>query len=65
MWEKNKGTIDVRKVLSRAMWVLHNLKMVQSIVRKSKGTTECDKCIVLCDIDTAQCDNGIIECEKK
>ena len=30
-------------------------------VRKNKGTTECDKSIVICDVDTTQCKDGTIK----
>ena len=39
--------------------------MVSSYVRKNKGTTECDKSIIICDFGTAQCEDGTIKCEKK
>ena len=32
---------------------------------KNKGTTEYDKSIVICDVDTAQCEDDIIKYEKK
>ena len=32
---------------------------------KNKGTTECDKRIVTCDVGTAQCDYEAVKCEKK
>ena len=32
---------------------------------KNKGTTICDKSIVICDASTAQCEDGTIKCEKK
>ena len=41
------------------MLVLHNVRMVH------KGTTECNKSIVTFDVDTAQCEDDIIKCEKK
>ena len=41
------------------------MRMVSSNVRKYKGTTECDKNIVTCDIGTTQYDDGTIKCEKK
>ena len=47
------------------MLVLYNVKMVSSNVRKKKGTTECDKSIVTCDIGTTQYEDGTIKCEKK
>ena len=33
--------------------------------KKNKGTTECDKRTVICNVGTAQCENRIIKCEKK
>ena len=33
--------------------------------KKNKGTTECDKSTVKCDVGTAQYDDDIIKCEKK
>ena len=33
--------------------------------KKNKGTTECDKRTVTCDIGTAQYENRIVKCEKK
>ena len=30
-------------------------------MKKKKGTTECDKSIVICDVDTAQCEDGTIK----
>ena len=56
---------NVTKVQSHVMLVLHNVRMVQSNVRKNKGTTECNKSIVTCDVCTAQCEDGIIKREKK
>ena len=48
------------------MLVLHNVRMVQSNMRKKiKGTTKCDKSTVTFDIGTAQCENVTIKCEKK
>ena len=32
---------------------------------KNKGTIECDKNIVTCDVGTAQLENDTIKCEKK
>ena len=32
---------------------------------KSKGTTECEKITITCNVGTAQCENEIIKCEKK
>ena len=32
---------------------------------KNKGTTECDKIIVTCDVSITQCEDGTIKYEKK
>ena len=32
---------------------------------KKKGNTKCDKRTVTCDVETAQCENGIIKYKKK
>jgi len=45
---------NVTKVQSHAMLLLHNVRMVLSNVRKNKGTTECDKSTVTCDVHTTQ-----------
>ena len=34
-------------------------------VKKSKGTTKCEKRIVPCDVGTAQCEDETDKCEKK
>ena len=34
-------------------------------MRKSKEITECEKSIVRYDVDTTQCEDGTIKCEKK
>ena len=48
------------------MLVLHNVRIVQSNMRKKKKeTTECDKSIVTCDISTTQCKDGSIKSEEK
>ena len=48
------------------MLVLHNVRIVQSNMRKKKKeTTECDKSIVTCDINTTQFEDGTIKYEKK
>ena len=39
--------------------------MVLSNVKKNKGTIECDKITVTCNIGSAQYENGTIECEKE
>ena len=33
--------------------------------KKNKGTPECDKSTVICNIGIAQYENGTIECEEK
>ena len=67
MREKIKEPSNVTKVQLHGMLVLRNVRMVPSNVRKKKkrGTIECDKSIVTCDVGTAQCEDGIIKCEKK
>ena len=45
------------------MLVLHNVRMIPSNVRKNKGTTECDKSTIICDISTTQCNDGTIKCD--
>ena len=32
-------------------------------MRKNKGTTECDKSTITCDIDTAQFENDTVKCD--
>ena len=44
---------NVRKELSHVMLELHNVRMKPSSVKKSKGTTQCDKRTVICDVGTA------------
>ena len=49
--KKVREPLNVRKELSRIMLELHNMKMEPSSVRKKKkGTTQCDKRTVICDI---------------
>ena len=33
--------------------------------KKNKGTTDCEKSIITCDVGTAQYDNGTVKCEEK
>ena len=33
--------------------------------KKSKGTIQCDKIIVTCDVGTVQCEDVTVKCEKK
>ena len=48
------------------MLELHNVKMKPSNMRKkSKGTTKCEKRIVTHNIETAQCEDRTVKCEKK
>ena len=66
MWEKKKKEpVNVIKVQSHVMLVLHNVRMVPSNVGKNKGTTEYDKSTITCDVSTTQYENDIIKCEKK
>ena len=56
----------MRKELSYVILKPHNVRMKLSNVRKnSKGTTKCKKKTVTFDIGTAQCEDGIVKCEKK
>ena len=52
---------NVTKVQSQVMLVLHNVRMVLSNVRKNKGTIECDKITVICDVGTIKCKKKIRE----
>ena len=45
--------------------VLRNVRIVLSNARKNKGTIECDKSIVICDVGIAQYEDGTVKCEKK
>ena len=44
---------NVTKVQSHVILILHNVRMVQSNMRKNKGTRECDKSTVTCNVGTA------------
>ena len=33
--------------------------------KKSKETTKCEKITITCNVETAQCDDGTVKCEKK
>ena len=35
-----------------------------NIRKKNKGTTECDKSIVTCNVGAAQCEDETVKCEK-
>ena len=61
VWEP----LNVTKELSYVMLELHNMRMEPSSVRKKKGTTQCDKRIVACNVETAQCEDKIVKYEKK
>ena len=52
------------KELSHVMLNLRNVTIVKC-EKKNKGTTKCNKRIVICDVGTIQCDDGTIKCEKK
>ena len=43
---------NVRKVRSNVMLILPNVTIELSNVKKNKGTTECDKSTVTCDVNT-------------
>ena len=66
--EKKKEPQNVTKVKSHVMLVLHNVRMGLSNVRKNKGTTECDKNTITCDIVMlvlSNVNNGTVKYEKK
>ena len=48
--EKKREPPNLTKVQSHVMLVLHNVRMVPSNVRKNKGTIECDKSTVICNV---------------
>ena len=50
--EKIREPPNVTKVQSHVMLILHNVRMVSSNVRENKGTTECGKSAVICDVGT-------------
>ena len=56
---------NVAKVQSKVMLELPNVTIKLSNVRKKKKkrTTECDKNVVTCNVDTTQYDNGIFKCD--
>ena len=48
------------------MLELHNVRMEPSSMRKkSKRTTQCEKKTFICNVGTAQYEDGTIKCEKK
>ena len=52
--KKIKVPPNVRKIRLYVMFVLPDVTMEPSNVRKkNKGTTECDKSTVICDVGTA------------
>ena len=51
--KKNRAPPNMTKLQSKVMLVLANMIMELSNVRKKKGTTECDKSTVRCDVGTA------------
>ena len=65
--KKSKGTTKCeKKKLLYVMLELHNVRMEPSnMKKKSKKTTKCKKRIVTWDVETIQCDNEIVNCEKK
>ena len=63
MCKKIRELPNVTKVQSYVMLVLHNMRMIQSNVRKNKGTTICDKSTVTCDVSTTQCEDDTIKCD--
>ena len=56
---------NVTKVWSYGMLVLLNGIMKLSNVRKKKRELPNVTSMVICDVGTSQCDNGIVKCEEK
>ena len=57
---------NVTKELSYVMLKPHNVRMKLSNMRKkSKGTIQCEKRTVTCDVETTQYEDRTIKCEKK
>ena len=54
--KKIREPLNVIKVKSHVMLVLHNVRMVPLNMRKNKGTIECDKSTITCDVSTTQCE---------
>ena len=54
----------MRKELSYLILELHTVK-IESLSMRKKGTTQCDKRIVICNVGTAQCEDETVKCEKK
>ena len=52
------------KELSHVMLNLRNVTIVKC-EKKNKGTTKCNKRIVICDVRTAQYEDRTVKCEKK
>ena len=66
MRKKIKESSNVTKVQLYVMLILPNMIMKSSNIRKkNKGTIECDKSIVTCNVDIAQYENDTIKCVKK
>ena len=60
--EKKRELLNVTKVQSHVMLVLCFEICIIKYEEKNKGTTEYDKNTVICDVSTAQCEDGIIKC---
>ena len=56
---------NVRNELSHMMLELYNVRIEPSSVKKIKGTTQCDKRIVIYDVGTAQYKDETDKCEEK
>ena len=56
---------NVTKIQSYVTLVLHNTRMAPSSVRENKGTMECEKSTVTCDVKPTQYEDGTIKCGKK
>ena len=62
---KKKKPLNVTKIRSYVIFVLPNVTMEQSNMKKeNQDTTKCDKSTVKSDVGPAQCKNRTVKCEK-
>ena len=62
--KKAREPPNVIKELSYVMLESHNVRNC-TMWEKGRGTTQCDKRTVICDVGTTQCDDRTVKCEKK
>ena len=64
--KKIRELLNVTKVQSYVILVLHYVRMIPSNVKKkknNKGTTKCDKSTLTCDVSIVQYEDGSIKCD--